>query len=481
MRIIFMLLLPVLLMCSCKRKPLNFSSPNQDIEVVFNIDKKGIPRYQIIYKNDTLTNLSRLGVKLENNSMDSALQLISSEIVYDKLPFNTILNAYHSDEDPYNEMVVKVQKNGQEMDIIFRAYNEGVAIRYWLRGYQNVIIGGDMTEVRFRENVKTYWAAEHAPHEKNSYYRSTLTEIQEAYRDAHEKEYKYGDYPDSIYLALPFLVDNGHGKYMNFQEVHNYETNAFAFRLHPTEYTVYSSVMKDGSSKKVITLPYYSQWLAIGIANSSAALLESKMVYHLGVEEEVPDEPENHPIRLYENNCNNNVILPFSRHYEGVREYPLINIEHGAHSTLVHQLALHVVFNRPISVYNDYPDSINEHKKEAYNFVRQLPAEWSDMKVIAAELGKYVVVARKDAHSGNWFVGGITDGIARDINISFDFLKEEALYKGFFYEDAKDADWLEGPNKYVFEEVFVRKEHTFSFNMACGGGFALILREVKNP
>ncbi|MGL4292182.1 MAG: hypothetical protein ACRCSQ_01170, partial [Bacteroidales bacterium] len=66
----------------------------------------------------------------------------------------------------------------------------------------------------------------------------------------------------------------------------------------------------------------------------------------------------------------NNVILPFSRHYEGVREYPLMNIEHGAHSTLVHQLALHVVFNRPISVYNDYKDLIEPQKKLAYNFVK---------------------------------------------------------------------------------------------------------------
>ncbi|MEG0948945.1 MAG: glycoside hydrolase family 97 N-terminal domain-containing protein [Bacteroidales bacterium] len=481
MRFILIFILSVLLYCSCDRKPIQFASPDQNIQIAFSLDEKGVPTYQIIYKGDTLINPSRLGVKVQDNPMDSALQLISSEVVYNKKPFNFALNEFYQEEDPYNEMVVKVKKNGQEMDIIFRAYNEGVAIRYWLRGYENIVISGDMVEVRFRENVKSFWAPEHTPHEKNSYYRSPLSTIQAAYRDARKEEYKYGAYPDSIYLALPFLVDNGHGKYLNFQQVYNYDANAFAFRLNPVDYTVYSSVMKEGCAKQVLTLPYYSQWIAIGISDSSEKLLESKMVYHLGIEEEVPDEPEKHPIRLFENNCYNNVILPFSRHYEGIKEYPLINIEHGAHSTLMHQLALHVVFNRPISVYNDYKGTVDDQKMAAYNFVRELPSEWSEMNVVAGELGKYVVVARKDAHSDNWFVGGITDGSARELNISFDFLDKEKLYKGFFYEDTEDADWLERPNNYKMEEVFVRKGNTFSFSMGYGGGFALILKEVKNP
>lgn len=481
MRSFFIFFLPVFLYCSCGREPIQFNSPDENIKVAFYLDDEGVPSYQIIYKNDTLIDPSRLGVKLQGNPMDSALQLVSTEVVYNKKPFNFVLNEFYQEEDPYNEMVIKLRKNNQEMNIIFRAYNEGVAIRYWLRGYENVVISGDMGEVCFREDVKSFWAPEHTPHEKNSYYRSRLSTIQEAYRDARKEEYKYGAYPDSIYLALPFLVNNGHGKYMNFQQVYSADANALALRLNPTQYTVYSSVMKQGNSKQVVTLPYYTQWTAIGIADSSEKLLESKMVYHLGIEEEVPDEPEQHPIRLFENNCYNNVILPFSRHYERVREYPLINIEHGAHSTLVHQLALHVVFNRPISVYNDYKVDITDPKLTAYNFVRELPAEWSEMNVLAGELGKYVVVARKDANSGNWFVGGITDGSARELNLSFDFLEKEKLYKGFFYEDASDADWLERPNEYELEEAFVRNGHTFSFAMGCGGGFALILKEVKNP
>ena len=481
MRFISILVVSVWLCIGCKQVTPQLTSPDKNIAVSFYLDKQGIPWYQIIYKNDTLIEPSRLGIKVENNPMDSALLHISTSLFLDKVPFNFALNAYHAEDDHYNEMVVKVQKNGQEMDIIFRAYDEGVAIRYWLRGYQNVVIGGDMTEVRFRDDVKCFWAPEHTPREKNSYFRSPLSTIQDAYREAHPGEYKYGAFPDSIYLALPFLVDNGNGKYLNFQQVCNYEANTFAFRLNPTRNIVYSSVMKEGCAKQVVTLPYYSQWISVGIADSSEKLLESKMVYHLGIEEEMPNEPEKHPIRLFDNNCYNNVILPFSRHYDGVREYPLINIEHGAHSTLAHQLALHVVFNRPISVYADYKDSIDPSQKMAYNFVKELPGEWSEMKVVAGELGKYVVVARKDAHSDNWFVGGITDGSAREIRVSFDFLNPDILYKGTFYEDQPDADWLERPNKYMIEEAFVRKGNTFSFNMGYGGGFALILREVKNP
>ncbi|MEG1587137.1 MAG: glycoside hydrolase family 97 N-terminal domain-containing protein, partial [Bacteroidales bacterium] len=262
MRFILLLFLSIVLFGSCDREIPEFTSPDKNIVVTFTLDKQGVPWYQIIYKNDTLIEPSRLGVQLENNPMDSALHLIGIQMQYDKVPYNFALDQYHNESDRYNEMVVKVQKNGQEMDIIFRAYDEGIAIRYWLRGYQNVVISGDMTEVHFKADHKCYWAPEHSPHEKNSYYRSPLSEIQQSYKDAHPKEYKYGDYPDSVYLTLPFLVDNGSGKYLNFQQVSGYATKDFVFRLDPTEPVVYSSVMKDRCPEQVVTLPYYSQWLA---------------------------------------------------------------------------------------------------------------------------------------------------------------------------------------------------------------------------
>jgi alpha-glucosidase len=77
-------------------------------------------------------------------------------------------------------------------------------------------------------------------------------------------------------------------------------------------------------------------------------------------------------------------------------------------STLAHQLALYVVFYSPIQMVADLPDNYREHPK-ALEFIRNVPVDWADTRVPEAKVGDYCVTARKDKHSENWYVGGITD------------------------------------------------------------------------
>lgn len=197
------------------------------------------------------------------------------------------------------------------------------------------------------------------------------------------------------------------------------------------------------------------------------------------------------------NNLTHHTILPFTRNLAGPMDYTpgifdlqLLNsvnhnyaklttnaqrkayhFKHRVKSTLAHQLALYVVFYSPLQMAADLPENYEGHP--AFQFIRDVPVDWADTKVLDAEIAQYVVTARKDKHTDNWFVGGITNGAPRTYTIDFSFLDEGASYTAVLYADAPDADWDMNPAKYQINSQSVTKGSKLEVKMAPGGGFAL--------
>ena len=65
------------------------------------------------------------------------------------------------------------------MDIICSAYNDGIAFRYWIRGYENVVISGDMTQVVLPEDSKVIWAPRVFNDDKIEFQTGSLQQIKE--------------------------------------------------------------------------------------------------------------------------------------------------------------------------------------------------------------------------------------------------------------------------------------------------------------
>jgi alpha-glucosidase len=87
-----------------------------------------------------------------------------------------------------------------------------------------------------------------------------------------------------------------------------------------------------------------------------------------------------------------------------------------------------------------------------------------------------VVTVRKDKDSERWYVGAITDGEARDIELSLDFLDAEREYEAIIYRDGERAGWDSYPTDYVVERRNVTSADVLNLRMAPGGGFAIELR-----
>ena len=141
-------------------------------------------------------------------------------------------------------------------------------------------------------------------------------------------------------------------------------------------------------------------------------------------------------------------------------------------STLTHQLAQYVVFYSPIQMVADLPENYKAYP-EAFTFIRNVPVDWADTRALDCKIGDYAVVARRDKHSDRWYVGGITDGTARELSVAFDFLDKDRCYRATIYRDGERAGWDSYPTDHVIEQVEVGHDTVLNIAMAAGGGFAI--------
>ena len=143
-------------------------------------------------------------------------------------------------------------------------------------------------------------------------------------------------------------------------------------------------------------------------------------------------------------------------------------------TTIAQQLALYVVIYSPVQMAADLVEHYEGNP--ALQFIRDVGVDWQETHVLNGEIGDYVTIARKERGTESWFVGGITDENARDMEINFDFLSDGVTYTADIYEDAEDAHWDDNPTAINIRSIEVTKETKLPMHLAAGGGFAISLK-----
>ena len=171
------------------------SSPNGKYQFVFS-QKDGKLMYSLDYANKPVVEEGELGVNIDNHLVESAMgipvdtnrvwtkgmEVTSVERRSEDNTWKTVYGEYSQIRDHYNEMTLHLLKGGKHegsgtaydkrqqylLDIIVRAYDEGVAIRYHFPEATNGLfmhITEDLTSFRFAPGAEAYhyaWAQSHA-------------------------------------------------------------------------------------------------------------------------------------------------------------------------------------------------------------------------------------------------------------------------------------------------------------------------------
>lgn len=182
-------------------------------------------------------------------------------------------------------------------------------------------------------------------------------------------------------------------------------------------------------------------------------------------------------------------ILPFTRLVGGPMDYTpgIFEIKMSKYdakkkeqvqTTLAKQLALYVTLYSPLQMVADLPENY-EKRMDAFQFIRDVAVDWDDTRILEAEPGDYLTIARKAKNKNEWFIGAITDENSRNTTASLDFLAPNETYVATVYADAKDADWEKNPMVYEIKSYLVNNKTVLKLGLANGGGAAVSIRAAS--
>jgi len=199
------------------REPLELSSPNGNLMVTFELKENPQPYlpgerayYRVSYKGTAVLRDSPLGLDFKDASpLDRDLEVVSVDRQSHDSKWENRFGAFREVRDHYNQLTVALRERrspGRRVDLIFRAYDEGIEFRYFLPRQQNLekfTISSENTGFYFARDAFAYSLSlgSYTTSYETDYFRVGLDRIK----------------PTSL-IALPLLIENPQGPWVALLE-----------------------------------------------------------------------------------------------------------------------------------------------------------------------------------------------------------------------------------------------------------------------
>ena len=178
--------------------------------------------------------------------------------------------------------------------------------------------------------------------------------------------------------------------------------------------------------------------------------------------------------------CNpeHDLILPFTRMVAGPMDYTpgaMVNMQKSdftpvfnrpaSQGTRAHQMAMYVVYESPLMMLADNPTNYRK-EQECTDFIVKVPVTWEETRVLAAQTGDFIIVARR--HGKDWYLAGMTDWTRRTLEADLSFLPDGNFTLEIF-ADGINAD--RRGEDYIRSTRSVTATDKIEIPMAPGGGW----------
>jgi alpha-glucosidase len=227
---------------------------------------------------------------------------------------------------------------------------------------------------------------------------------------------------------------------------------------------------------------HWTQWLheAIRKAATNHIMLDIHDEFRLtGYERTYPN------LMTVEGICGNesnptpvhNATVPFTRFLTGPADYTFCWYSPNLRPTRAHQLAISTIFFSPwqFLFWYDKPSACKE--EEALEYWKQMPTTWDDTRVVKAEIGRYVSVARRKG--ADWYLGTINPKGPKPMEIPLDFLTPGRRYQATIYSDLNPGQPQSKEVK--VETKLVDATTVLEADMPSDGGHAVRMAPVPAP
>ena len=264
-QLIFLILVVLLSACNSNLNEIIITSPHNINTVSILIDE-GKLLYQINHEKKLIILPSRLGFIFKDGlSFSDGFKIKDVQFSQVDETWQQPWGSVKTIRNHYQEAIISLSSSSDpenQMDLIVRAYDDGIAFRYFvrdLRDTKTVVIQDELTEFNLAEDAQSWWIKAYQPSRYEQLYQSTKISLL-----------------DTVHTPLTMRFEDG---------IH--------VSIHEAALTDYSSMQIAGSDKsthlncdlapwsngdKVRTVvPFMTPWRTIKIANTAADLLASHL------------------------------------------------------------------------------------------------------------------------------------------------------------------------------------------------------------
>ncbi len=278
---IILLLACVSFLLACSKMKDNYKtvlpSPDTRIHIYFNLNH-GEPYYMVYYRDEEVLNWSPLGFILKgNDSLVRNFVITGSETASANETWKPVWGQFSSYTNNYNQLTVSLQekeKPNRKIDIIFRAYDDGIAFRYEFpeqETLKDVEIQSEETAFRINTDGTAWW--------------------EKADWDSYEHLYNTTPVSAIDSANVPVTIELNNGVFISIHEANLTDYAGMTLiRDKKEELKLNCNLVPwpDGIKVKTKT-PFCTPWRTVQVADSAGKLIESGLILNLNEPNKLTD------------------------------------------------------------------------------------------------------------------------------------------------------------------------------------------------
>ncbi len=266
-------------LASCIQKYSEITLPSPDFKIEFRLTlENGIPSYTVFCDNTVILRKSSFSFEFKNQPpLGTQLQIVDVKKSSCDETWNPVLGFSSSIRNNYNETWItfqEIDQNRRIIQLIARAYDNGIAFRYIIAGIHNqdsLFITNENSEFNFTSNDSAWWIP--------------------ANEFAYESLYRHTPIDKITDANTPFTIERNDGLALSIHEAALINYSEMTLKKAKADSLSFISSLwpePDGVCARV-KAPFTTPWRVIMIARTPGELIESHLIQNLNEPNRITD------------------------------------------------------------------------------------------------------------------------------------------------------------------------------------------------